>query len=259
MRTDGISNSMIDVNGYNPVSNANSDKITEEKAAQKAADAAKSEAAAAAKSEAAADAKTASEVYGDVLSVSDDGDVATATKQSMRALSDGIVMPKEKAEEEIDSLTGFTASQLDTLYSQGKISKYDYDREVERRDDLKEQSGIDTVKADATSKTTATDAATDATGKTNATNATGKTNATGNTSAAEKPDTRENAQKPDTRESAQKAAIIEQEIDSNNAISKQMAGLSEVAANNEMTFDAINTAKENGRIDLMNQILGIDK
>ncbi|MCR4787199.1 MAG: hypothetical protein K5888_01305 [Lachnospiraceae bacterium] len=119
-------------------------------------------------------------VYGDVIGVSENGDTATAKEESVKALEDGMVFKKgpdnadaqkaaadeknvrdernaakpelqdiklEKEDEKIDSLTGYTKDQLQTLYSQGKIDKIKYDREIERRKELMQEDDQEKVAA----------------------------------------------------------------------------------------------------------------
>lgn len=74
-------------------------------------------------------------VYGDVIGVSANGDVASAKKESMQALDDGMVFKKE----ETASLTNYTENQLQQMYEQGKINKFKYDREIERRAEIRDE------------------------------------------------------------------------------------------------------------------------
>lgn len=187
--------------------------------------------------------KVASEVYGDVLSKSADGDVTTAAKQSLNALSDGLVMPKDNTpeitttlkqpvetknkieqqaqdkadEEEIDSLTGYTSNELETLYAKGAISKYDYDQEISRRAELTQEDK--------------------------------------RTAEAEKPKVEEKKDTTD-QDDEKESARIQQVIEGNNTFTKNMAQINETAANDDLKTQTLNTAKENGRLDIMNQILG---
>lgn len=94
-------------------------------------------------------------VYGDTLSVSENGDTVNAKRAALAALKDGIVLNKtdsgraaEETDEEIDDLTGYSADQLETLYQQGKIDKAKYDREIERRERLegKDQAKDENIK-----------------------------------------------------------------------------------------------------------------
>ena len=74
-------------------------------------------------------------VYGNVIGVSANGDVASAKEESMKALDDGMVFKKE----EVSSLVGYTENQLQEMYQKGEIDKYKYDREVERRAQIRKE------------------------------------------------------------------------------------------------------------------------
>lgn len=87
-------------------------------------------------------AATLDEVVGKVISKSDDGDTVRASEKSMEALNDGIVLQKEP-EREITDLTGYSEDQLDVLYREGKISRNDLDKEIEKREELKKQISDD--------------------------------------------------------------------------------------------------------------------
>lgn len=236
MKVDAIMNGVQNI--YEPIKSVRKNVNVENDKADQAVKAAE-------KTQADAE-KVASEVYGDVLSKSVDGDVTTAAKQSINALSDGLVLPKENtpevttslkapianaaekqeteteklaaenganedAEEEIDSLTGYTSNELETLYAQGKISRYDYDQEVARRAELSEQD-----KPEAQAEKT-------------------------EGAAAEKKD---------------EANIIKQQIEGNQAFNKEMSELTNTAINTDMSVDALNIARQNDRVELIGQILG---
>ncbi len=133
---------------------------------------------AAEKKEADRDKEMKEAVYGEVIGVSENGDIATAKEESVKALEDGMVFKKgpdntenvpkpvdedrneeqpqdirtdegkdkglediklNTREEEITSLTGYTEDQLQTLYTQGKIDKIKYDQEIERRKELMQE------------------------------------------------------------------------------------------------------------------------
>ncbi|MCR4683917.1 MAG: hypothetical protein K5649_00460 [Lachnospiraceae bacterium] len=107
-------------------------------------------------------------VYGNVLAKDEDGDTLAAKQQALDALEDGMVFVKEQStaekvaeesdkpsaaeklaeeeakeekdeKEQAQSLTGVSAQQLETMYLQGKISRYQYDQEIGRRDVLMEK------------------------------------------------------------------------------------------------------------------------
>lgn len=224
-------------NTYEPIKSVRENVNVENDKAAKAAEKTKADAE-----------KVASEVYGDVLSKSVDGDVTTAAKQSIDALSDGLVLPKENtpevttslkapvanpavkqeteaeklaeetraeedSEEEIGSLTGYTSNELETLYAQGKISRYDYDQEVARRAELSEQDKPET-----------------------------QAEKTEDTAAEEK--------------NEEQANIIKQQIEGNQAFNKEMSELTNTAINTDMSVDALNIARQNDRVELIGQILG---
>ncbi|MBO4902057.1 MAG: hypothetical protein J5518_04630 [Lachnospiraceae bacterium] len=190
-----------------------------------------------------------SSVYGDVLSADEDGDTVAAKQQSLAALEDGMVfrkdVPEEEepeeteqaaenvasnapnaeptaaeklAEEEADkereqdrmeqSLVGVSAGQLETMYLQGKISRYEYDQEIGRRDELmqKEEKPV------------------------------------GRQEEEEDEEERTNAQK------------VQEEINSNNTFTQQMGRITNATVEEDIRAEALKTANENDRVDLMTQV-----
>lgn len=239
MKVDGILTGIQTTINYDPIKSVNDDASKAEKAAAAKEDDAKKKVAEETK-------KVSSEVYGDVLSKSADGDTTRAAKQSIDALSDGLVMPKnndqevttsliepkkenpvleaaiedakkDQREKQIDSLTGYTTNQLDSLYAQGKISRYDYDREVARRDELtqdKKPSALEEERA----------------------------------AAAE--DKKEN-------EDSKNTDAIKQQIEGNGAVNNEMAGLVNQQINTNLTgisIDAIQSA-DSDKLNLINQVV----
>ncbi len=112
-------------------------------------------------------AATLDETKGKVISESKDGDTVRASEKSMEALNDGIVLAKgrddvaaksvtenQKAEEtqQLNSLNGYSSSQIDALYREGKISRRDRDKEIERREEIKEAAGVTAATEDANKK-----------------------------------------------------------------------------------------------------------
>lgn len=109
-------------------------------------------------------------VFGDVLGVSKDGDTVTAQKEAVESATDGLVYKREvidKARKELIDVYGQdvegkilpgpekedignkflkdkSASQIQTLFEKGKISKNAYDREVERREQLTGENAYET-------------------------------------------------------------------------------------------------------------------
>ena len=103
----------------------------------------------------AADANTLNETKGKVISESRDGDTVRASEKSIEALNDGMVLPKgpemsateqaaedQEKESNVQSLNGYSESQLDALYREGKISMQERDKEIKEREELKEAAGM---------------------------------------------------------------------------------------------------------------------
>ncbi|MBR1861259.1 MAG: hypothetical protein IJ796_05310 [Lachnospiraceae bacterium] len=102
---------------------------------------------------------TLDETKGRVISESKDGDTLRASERSIEALNDGIVLPKqtdaetaagvkaaseaEEPSEDITNLAGYSSSQIDALYRQGKISIRDRDEELEKREEIREAAAAE--------------------------------------------------------------------------------------------------------------------
>ena len=105
----------------------------------------------------AADANTLNETKGKVIAESRDGDTVRASEKSIEALNDGMVLPKgpeaaqtdeqEKAQNDVKNLNGYSESQLDALYRQGKITLQERDKEIKKREEIKEAAGMETDQA----------------------------------------------------------------------------------------------------------------
>ncbi len=75
----------------------------------------------------------AKNVYGDVVGKSTDGDTTRVKKDAMEALETGMVLKKEDKE---DNLMEFNRDQLLVKEEQGDITKNQYNHEIVRRDEL---------------------------------------------------------------------------------------------------------------------------
>ena len=109
----------------------------------------------------AADANTLNEAKGKVIAESRDGDTVRASEKSIEALSDGMVLPKgpeatqnaaqkeeqDQAQKDVKNLNGYSESQLDALYHQGKITLQERDKEIKKREEIKEAAGMETDQA----------------------------------------------------------------------------------------------------------------
>ena len=245
MRIDALNTNIVQPN-YD-VARTDEMKVKEREAAaaeeQKKADEAKQER----QEEAAA---VNASVYGNVLSEDDDGDTVAAQQQSLEALEDGLVFAKEgqdektaavrqqqesvalpgqeeksaaeklaeeEAEKERDedkaqaqSLTGVSADQLETMYLQGKISRYQYDQEIGRRDTLMEKE--------------------------------------------EEPVGQQEEEEDEDEENELNTERVRQEQNENNAFTQEMSRLSGGKVEEDIRADALKTANENDRVDLITKV-----
>ena len=80
--------------------------------------------------------ETARSVYGDVVGKSSDGDTTRVKKDAMEALETGMVFQKEEKE---DNLMEFNREQLLVMEEKGDISKNEYKHEIIRRDEIMEK------------------------------------------------------------------------------------------------------------------------
>lgn len=91
--------------------------------------------------------------YENVVSVSEDGDTVQVDPEAKERLSDGFVFNKEKEDEPSEEekklskvrVSSASDSELERMYLTGRISSFDYNREMESRkeqeESLKEKSG----------------------------------------------------------------------------------------------------------------------
>ena len=278
MKIDAVHMNMVQPVAYDP---NRTDAVKERDAAaeeQKKAEEAKQER----QEEAAA---VNASVYGDVLARDQDGDTVAAQKQSLEALEDGLVFAKDNADEAAaqhtqpeedvalpqpaqeavaaqeaarpqeaekedktdplkqqqaavnnplekektaaeklaeeeakkdqaadaqQSLTGVPVNQLETMYLQGKISRYQYDQEIGRRDALMEKE--------------------------------------------EKPVGQVEEEEDKEEENNPNAERVQEQINANKSFNQEMGRLNNAAAAEDVFADAMKTANENDRVDLMTKV-----
>ena len=54
---------------------------------------------------------------------------------------------QEQAQKDVKNLNGYSESQLDALYRQGKITLQERDKEIKKREEIKEAAGMETDQA----------------------------------------------------------------------------------------------------------------
>ncbi len=243
MRIDALNTNVIRPAAYEPV-RTESEKVEEKDVAakqqEKTEEARREEAAA-----------VNASVYGNVLSEDEDGDTVAAQKQSLEALEDGMVLAKEgredaasqvrqqqeniqlpgseeksaaeklaeeEAQEERDennqSLTGVSADQLETMYLQGKISRYQYDQEIGRRDALTEKE--------------------------------------------EKPIGQQEEEEDEEERTQLDTERVREEQNENKAFTQEMGRITGGKVEEDIRADALKTANENDRVDLMTKVFELN-
>ncbi len=242
MRIDALNTNVIQPAGYDPIRTQTQKAEEKDVAAEqqkKTEEARKEEAAA-----------VNASVYGDVLSEDEDGDTVAAQKQSLEALEDGLVFAKEgqedaasqvrqqqesvklpgqeektaaeklaeeeakkEDEEHTQSLTGVPADQLETMYLQGKISRYQYDQEIGRRDALTEKE--------------------------------------------EKP-IGQQEEEEDKEKTQLDTERVREEENENKAFTQEMGRITGGKVEEDIRADALKTANENDRVDLMTKVFELN-
>lgn len=198
----------------------------------------------------------------DIFGKSTDGDTLSSSQASRTALQDGLVYAKpeipaamraREAGDDSDtpeSLAGFTADQLETMYLQGRISIIDYDQEIDRRAELELLSDTEDAEEDTTSATNATeDDAKTSVANVN-TNVMQKDEKTSEVASDEKLSPYEQQ-----REEEEKAARLDETKASDSAFANEMGTLLADKQNISLKSDALDTGLQNGRIDLVSDII----
>ena len=170
--------------------------------------------------------ETARSVYGDVVGKSSDGDTTRVKKDAMEALETGMVFQREEKE---DNLMEFNREQLLVMEEKGDISKNEYNHEIIRRDEIMEKDEK---------------------------SAFAKTNA--EMIEKQKEDAEKKAQEK-AKERLDEMQGKGQEEDEN--AEKLETGMNMLAAGEKSLLieeDAVEKAAENGRSDIIDQILNPD-
>lgn len=80
--------------------------------------------------------ETEKKVYGDVVGKSSDGDTTRVKKDAMEALETGMVFAREEKE---NNLMDFNRDQLNVMVEKGDITENRYDHEITRRNEVEEK------------------------------------------------------------------------------------------------------------------------
>ncbi|MCR4808164.1 MAG: hypothetical protein K5857_10900 [Lachnospiraceae bacterium] len=233
----------------------------------------------------------------ETIGVSKDGDVARASKEALENISEGLVMKKptevrgdeagrEKAVAEtegddksgkVSSLISYSKDELERLYLQGEINSNQLDKELERREEVrgeKNDARMAEVKDEKEEKKTNEDVARNAEEKreygvnevTKRDSEVVKTDKEINdkrveNAAVQKDEDRdERDENPTVTNDADESRkrIITEEMGLDNEFIEEMNVLAGAKENDRITSEALDTAVENGRLKVMQEVLGVD-
>ena len=178
--------------------------------------------------------------------------------------------------EKPDALIGYSKSELERLYLQGDISSNQLNKELERREEIRgeKKDAAQDVREDEkverktneeiavaaeTNRETGVKAATEQQAE-----VTGADKAAGEKQVQE---VQENRQEEKTKESTEKVSetaadtrkqIITEELADDKRFTEEMTVLAGAERNDELVSEALDTAVENDRLKLMEQVLNVD-
>ncbi len=232
----------------------------------------------------------------ETIGVSRDGDVAKASKEAIENINEGLVMRKpadirpednNKAENadkvtgvdngKVSSLIAYSKDELERLYLQGKINSNQLDKELERREEIrgeKTDARMSEIRDEKEEKNTNEEVVRVADEKreqgvkevvsrdSNVVKADKEISDKRYAEAEvkkneERNEVREdNTVKNDADESRKR--IITEEMGLDNKFIEKMEALAGAETNDRITSEALDTAVENGRLKIMQEVLGVD-
>ncbi len=203
------------------------------------------------KSSAQAEDSAAKGIYGDVLDISEDGDTVTARPEALKKLDDGIVMLRSDAEEdkksvaeEEDEAAEKRADIRAELEAKAEASKEAREELAEARSEKAEE------KADNASYDSLKGYSDD---MVNTLYRQGKIDSRSYNTEMERRARLDEELTPDKKEDDKED--VQNAIENNNGFARDMGELRAQAEEDELESEALITAAENGRIDIMKDIL----
>lgn len=232
----------------------------------------------------------------ETIGVSRDGDQARASREAMESISEGLVMKKpvevrpedaEKAAEadnaskadsgKVSSLIGYSKDELERLYLQGRINSNQLDKELERRDEIrgeKDDARMAEINDEKAEKETNEEVArtmedrreygvNEVTERDSEVVKTNKeiSDIRANEAAVKRAEERaEEDENPTVTNEADenRKRIITEEMGLDNEFIERMEVLAGAEENDRITSEALDTAVENGRLKIMQEVLGVD-
>ena len=201
---------------------------------------------------------------------SSDGDIAEASKAGIESAGDGMVVKK--------SLIGYSESELERLYLQGKIDSNSYEREIERREEIrgeKDEAADEVVWNEKEDKKTNNEAAK----KIEEDRENSLRETIQRDEKIEKAEVEINKQRIDdqrlevtqtrAKEDENRAnavegtgearkQIITEEMENDREFIQRMNVLAGAERDSEIKSEALDQAAENGRLKIMEQVIGVD-
>ena len=232
----------------------------------------------------------------ETIGVSRDGDQARASREAMESISEGLVMrksaevrPEDAGKEErtdnedkadsgkVSSLLSYSKDELERLYLQGEINSNQLDKELERREEVrgeKNDARMAEINDEEDEKKTNEEVArtmedrreygvNEVTKRDNEVVSTNKeiSDKRANEAAVQKEEDRDEAnENPTVTNDADenRKRIITEEMGLDNEFIEKMEVLAGAEENDRITSEALDTAVENGRLKIMQEVLGVD-
>ena len=232
----------------------------------------------------------------ETIGVSRDGDQARASREAMESISEGLVMRKpvevrpEDAEKagrtgnedkadpsKVSSLLSYSKDELERLYLQGEINSNQLDKELERREEVrgeKNDARMAEINDEKEEKETNEEAArtmedrreygvNEVTKRDNEVVSTNKeiSDKRANEAAVQNEEERDEANENPTvtnEADENRKRIITEEMGLDNEFIERMNVLAGAEENDRITSEALDRAVENGRLKVMQEVLGVD-
>lgn len=232
----------------------------------------------------------------ETIGVSRDGDQARASREAMESISEGLVMRKpvevrpEDAEKagrtgnedkadpgKVSSLLSYSKDELERLYLQGEINSNQLDKELERREEVrgeKNDARMAEINDEKEEKETNEEAArtmedrreygvNEVTKRDNEVVSTNKeiSDKRANEAAVQNEEERDEANENPTvtnEADENRKRIITEEMGLDNEFIERMEVLAGAEENDRIASEALDTAVENGRLRIMQEVLGVD-
>ncbi|HCM91552.1 MAG TPA: hypothetical protein DIS78_03165 [Lachnospiraceae bacterium] len=232
----------------------------------------------------------------ETIGVSRDGDQARASREAMESISEGLVMRKpvevrpEDAEKagrtgnedkadpgKVSSLLSYSKDELERLYLQGEINSNQLDKELERREEVrgeKNDARMAEINDEKEEKETNEEAArtmedrreygvNEVTKRDNEVVSTNKeiSDKRANEAAVQNEEERDEANENPTvtnEADENRKRIITEEMGLDNEFIEKMEVLASAEENDRITSEALDRAVENGRLKVMQEVLGVD-